>query len=108
MPNNTDTLVAVLAGIAIGTGIGILYAPDKGATTRKKIKDGVDDVKKDIYHNIDVVSSGIGDNITAAKFDLEETYNDLVSNMSHKTEDIISFLEQKLADLKLHNAKLQK
>jgi hypothetical protein len=25
------------------------------------------------------------------KIDLEETYDELVSNMSHKTEDVISF-----------------
>jgi hypothetical protein len=39
---------------------------------------------------------------------LEETYDNLLSNMSHKTEDVISFLETKLADLKKENAKLQK
>ena len=36
------------------------------------------------------------------------TYQELVSNMSHKTEEVISFLEDKLADLKKQNAKLQK
>ena len=44
---------------------------------------------------------------STSKNDLEETYEDLVSNMSHKTEDVISFLETKLADLKEQNAKLQ-
>jgi len=39
---------------------------------------------------------------------LEDTYEDLVSNMSHKSEDVISFLETKLSDLKNQNAKLQK
>ena len=46
--------------------------------------------------------------LTTAKIDLEETYEDLVSNMSHKTEDVISFLEIKLAELKEQNARLQK
>ena len=32
----------------------------------------------------------------------------MVSNMSYKTEDVISFLETKLADLKEQHAKLQK
>jgi len=45
---------------------------------------------------------------STTQFDLEETYDDLVSSMSHKTEDVISFLETKLADLKKENAKLQK
>ena len=32
----------------------------------------------------------------------------MVSNISYKTEDVISFLEIKLAELKEQNAKLQK
>jgi hypothetical protein len=48
------------------------------------------------------------DKLAIAKTDLEETYGDLVSNMSTKTEDVISFLETKLADLKEQNARLQK
>ena len=40
--------------------------------------------------------------------DVEETYQELVSSMSHKTDDVISFLEEKLAELKRKNAKLQK
>jgi len=32
----------------------------------------------------------------------------LVSNMSHKSEDVISFLETKLADLKNQNSKMLK
>jgi gas vesicle protein len=31
------TILGVLAGIAIGATLGILFAPDSGATTRKKI-----------------------------------------------------------------------
>jgi hypothetical protein len=39
---------------------------------------------------------------------LQETYDEMLSNVSHKTEDVISFLEEKLASLKEQNAKLQK
>ena len=48
------------------------------------------------------------DKFSIAKFDLEETYQELVSDMSYKTEDVISFLEEKLAELKRQNAKFQK
>ena len=36
------------------------------------------------------------------------TKDELLSNVSHKTEEVITFLESKLADLKAQNAKLQK
>ena len=109
MSNTTgNTLFAILAGVAIGAGIGILYAPDKGSKTRGKLKDGFDGAKNDLQNKLDSVSVQLSDQLTTAKFDLEETYEDLVSNMSHKTEEVISFLEEKLADLKRKNAKLQK
>ena len=109
MSNNTgNTLLAVLAGVAIGAGLGILYAPDKGSKTRGKIKDGFDDAKNELKNKLDNASFELKDKFTSAKYDLEGTYEELVSNMSHKTEDVISFLEEKLAELKRQNAKLQK
>ncbi len=45
-------ILGVLAGLAAGTAIGILFAPDKGTATRKKIVDKgeeyVDDLKEKI------------------------------------------------------------
>jgi gas vesicle protein len=37
------TLLGILAGVAAGTIIGILLAPDKGSETRKKILDKGED-----------------------------------------------------------------
>ena len=38
-------ILALLAGAAIGVGLGILFAPDKGTKTREKIKDGLKNYK---------------------------------------------------------------
>ena len=109
MSNNTgNTLLALLAGAAIGAVAGILMAPDKGSKTREKIKEGFDDAKKNLKNKINSATEGLKSKASNTQFDLEETYDDLVSSMSHKTEDVISFLETKLADLKKENAKLQK
>ena len=44
--NNSKVLVGLFAGVAIGATLGILFAPDKGTETRKKIKDKSDDYKQ--------------------------------------------------------------
>ena len=109
MSNNTEnSILALLLGAAIGVGVGILFAPDKGSKTREKIKDGLDDVKDNIKHKYEDVTHQLRNKFVGSKNDIEENYEELVSNMSHKTEDLITFLEKKLAYLKEQNAKLQK
>lgn len=109
MSNNTgNTLLAILTGAAIGAGIGILFAPDKGSNTRIKFREGLDDATNGIKNKLDKASLQLGDNFAIAKFDLEDAYQDLLSNISYKTEEVISFLEEKLAEVKKQNAKLHK
>jgi len=108
MSNNTNSVLALLLGAAIGAGVGILFAPDKGSKTREKIKDGFDDAKDNLKHKFEDVTHQLRKKFEGSKHDLDQTYEEMVSNMSHKTEDVISFLETKLADLKEKNAKLQK
>lgn len=109
MANNSgNTLLALITGAAIGAGIGILFAPDKGEKTREKLKNGYQDAKKDLKYKYDDLANEMKIKLSSAKSDLEGTYEDILSKMSHKTEDIISVLETKLADLKEQNAKLQK
>lgn len=109
MSNSTgNTLLALLTGAAIGAGLGILFAPDKGVNTRKKLKDGFDDTKNDWNEKLASASNEFVEQVYLAKDDLEGNFENIVSKASHKTEDVISFLEEKLAELKIKNAKFQK
>ena len=101
MSNNSGiTVLALITGVAIGAGVGILFAPDKGSRTRQKIKLGYDDAKHDFQHKIEEATDKLKEKIMRKKFDLEDSYDVLVSNVEHKKEDLVGFLESKLADLK--------
>ena len=109
MSNNAgNTLLAVLTGAAIGVGVGILFAPDKGSRTREKIKDGFDDAKEELKHKLEHATVELKHKFSTAKGDLEESFDEMVSKMSTKTDDVITILEAKLAELKEQNSKFQK
>ena len=103
-----NSILALLAGAAIGVGLGILFAPDKGSKTRDKMKDGFDDLKDHAKSKWDALEEETKEKFSKSKEDLIETVEDLLSNSSYKAEEAITFLEEKLAELKKQNAKLQK
>ena len=94
MAKTGNILLGLATGVAIGVGLGILFAPDKGKVTREKIKDSV--------------TENVKEKSAELKGSLEEKVDTLLSKSSYKAEDVITFLEKKLAALKAANAKLQK
>ena len=105
---NGNGILALLAGAAIGVGLGILFAPDKGSKTREKIKDGLDDLKDGALSKLNTLENVTKEKFSKTKDELKETVEDLLSNSSYEAEEAITFLEEKLAELKKQNAKLQK
>lgn len=101
MSDNTGkTVLALLAGAAIGAGLGILFAPDKGSETRRKIREGIDHEKDVLKHRLSDVTDKIKSRFSKAKMDLEGEVDHLLANGDHKKEEIIEALEKKLAELK--------
>jgi gas vesicle protein len=53
--NNAEKIIgALLLGAAIGGVLGILFAPDKGSETRKKILAKGDDIKDALKENLSI------------------------------------------------------
>jgi len=59
-------LLGVLAGVAVGATLGILFAPDKGTNTRRKISRKGDEYAQE----------------------LEEKFNNFVEGLTEKFEDM--------------------
>ncbi|WP_445386377.1 YtxH domain-containing protein [Robiginitalea sp. IMCC44478] len=109
MSNDSGSvLLALLTGAAIGAGVGILYAPDKGSKTRKKIKKKAKAASEDISDRVSKATEELTKTAQTQKEDFERRLDESISNMSYKADDIIAGLERKLADLKKKNAQLQK
>ncbi|WP_461533220.1 YtxH domain-containing protein [Sinomicrobium sp.] len=103
-----QTLLALLTGAAIGAGIGILYAPDKGLNTRKKIHKKAKKTQKELERQLQVAKSTLSGKATDAREKFESKLEDTLSSMSHKADDVLLALEDKLEELRAKNAKLQK
>lgn len=85
-----NSLVGALAGIAVGTILGVLIAPDKGSNTRKKIvekgKDTSDSFKEEITtfletvsEKYDVIKKAGNEIAQTSKSELTKVKKDLVS-----------------------------
>ncbi len=108
MASNTgQTLVAILAGAAIGAGLGILYAPEKGTVTRNKIGKEAKKKQKQLKKSYAETKSNLTEKAQHAKSNFEIKFNETLSAASYKADDIIVAMEEKLEALRVQNAKLQ-
>jgi gas vesicle protein len=71
---NTDVFVGVLSGLAVGALLGVLFAPDKGSNTRRKIAQKGTDV---------------ADNLKGSFSDFIASIEDQYSNFSEEASDAI-------------------
>ena len=94
------TLLGLTAGTVVGVGLGILFAPDKGKNTRKKIKDSVSDKVDELKEQLEHLTKNMRDKSLEVESSLEEKVDKLLSESDDKSEDLIDLLEKKLEALK--------
>ncbi|WCT12346.1 YtxH domain-containing protein [Mucilaginibacter jinjuensis] len=83
MNDNSKTILALLAGLAAGAALGILFAPDKGDDTRDKLSDSLkglsDSIKESASKEIENLlglKDKLVDNIKTKVKGAEDEYQD--------------------------------
>ncbi|MCQ6961344.1 MULTISPECIES: YtxH domain-containing protein [Mucilaginibacter] len=83
MNDNTKVVVALLAGLAAGAALGILFAPDKGTETRDKLSESLsnlgDSIKETAANEIDKLvglKDKVVENIKSKVKGAEQEYQD--------------------------------
>jgi gas vesicle protein len=79
-------LLGVLAGVAVGATLGILFAPDKGSNTRKKISNKADDYSEELEEQFNEFIK----TVTQKFEDMKGEAGTMVENGKHKAEDAIA------------------
>ncbi|MFT3845265.1 MAG: YtxH domain-containing protein [Lacibacter sp.] len=72
MNNLTKIAIAAAAGVVAGGVLGILFAPDKGVDTRKKIVDNGKKVADAVKEKMNSLKVNIKDKAEASKNNVEE------------------------------------
>ena len=83
MNDNSKVVIALLAGLAAGAALGILFAPDKGTETRDKLTDSLkklgDSIRETAANEIDNLvgfKDKVVDNIKSKIKTTDEEYQD--------------------------------
>lgn len=104
MNDNAKVLAALLAGLAAGAAIGILFAPERGSETRDKLSeslknlgDSIKDRAADEIGNLTEFKDKVVDNIKSKLKGAEEEYvaaketaTSAANNAANKAEKTLS------------------
>jgi len=79
-------LLGVLAGVAVGATLGILFAPDKGTNTRKKISKKGDEYAQELEEKFKEFMEGLTEKFE----DMKNEAAHIVENGEHKVEKALT------------------
>ena len=83
MSDNTKVVVALLAGLAAGAALGILFAPDKGEETRDKLSESL----KNLGDSIKETAAAELDNLMGLKDKVVENIKTKIKGAELEYED---------------------
>jgi gas vesicle protein len=90
--NASKILLSFVTGAAIGAALGILFAPDKGTETRRKISEKSNDMANSLKDNFNDFVDGMKDRFSAAKDEAEDVAEKGLSKLNKVKGDARSAL----------------
>lgn len=93
-------LGAIIAGATAGAAVGVLLAPDKGSKIRNKISDQLKSSADTLSSSKETLKNRFLEFVSSKEEDFETGLTSVLNKAGNKTEEVISVLEQKLAELK--------
>lgn len=94
MSKRSNSALAFLLGAATGTILGILYAPDKGSSTRDKLSFLVDKYKKELEQLVNALVEGEEGSSSVAKEKGKKVINDAKEKAEKLLEDVDELIGQ--------------
>lgn len=88
MDSSGKVLLGVLAGIAAGATLGILFAPDKGSNTRKKIVDKSNDYADDLTKRFNEFADGLTKKVEKMGKQVEHAAQNVNHSAATAIEDV--------------------
>ena len=85
--SSSKILVGFLAGAAVGALAGILFAPDKGSNTRKKIATKSGDITDSVKSSFNDFIDGVKETYSGAKEEVDEFGNKAKSKLDGLKND---------------------
>ena len=98
---------ALVLGVLIGAAAGVLLAPEKGCITRNNLKREAKDIKDKLSKDLAEVKDVLSKTGASGRETFKKEMKDVASRASHKTDQVITFLEKQLAILKEKNKSFQ-
>ena len=94
MSKSGSILISFLAGVAAGTAIGILYAPDEGKNTRDKISFQLDRYREKLLDMLKRLKDQSALPVSAAKTEGERIISDTKAEAEKLLSDVEALMGQ--------------
>ena len=95
MNSGSKVLLGVLAGAATGAILGVLFAPDKGEETRKRISEGSRDVTDNLKTKFGEFVDGLADKYESVR----DSATDLIDQGKQKATNVVNALKSDASNL---------